>query len=60
MMLDFVQMRFPELLALAKQLTEGITGPDVLPSMSHKLFAAQTVEEARQLLPGIDRSGTKH
>ena len=59
MLLGFVQMRFPELLALAKQQTEGITDPDVLPSVSHKLLAVQTIEEARQLLLGIDRGGTK-
>jgi hypothetical protein len=54
MLLGFVQMRFPELLALAKQRTEGITDPDLLPSMSHKLFAAQTLEEARRILLGED------
>jgi predicted transposase YdaD len=60
MLLGFVQMRFPELLALAKQQTEGITDPDLLPSLSHKLFAAQTVEEAKQFLLGEDRDETKH
>jgi predicted transposase YdaD len=60
MLLDLVQMRFPELLTLAKQQTDGITDPGVLPSLNHKLFAAQTVEEARQVLLGIDRGGTKH
>jgi hypothetical protein len=60
MLLGFVQMRFPELLALAKQRTEGITDPDVLPSVSHKLLAAQTVEEARQILLDVDKGETKH
>jgi predicted transposase YdaD len=60
MLLDLVQMRFPELLTLAKQQTDGITDPGVLPSLNHKLFAAQTIEEARQVLLGIDRGGTKH
>lgn len=60
MLLDLVQMRFPELLTLAKQQTDGITDSGVLPSLNHKLFAAQTVEEARQVLLGIDRGGTKH
>jgi hypothetical protein len=60
MLLGFVQMRFPELLALAKQRTEGITDPDLLPSMSHKLFAAQTLEEARRILLGEDSGETKH
>jgi predicted transposase YdaD len=60
MLLAFVQMRFPELLALAKQQTEGITDPDLLPSVSHKLLAAQTLEESRRILLSIDRGGTKH
>ena len=60
MVLGFVQMRFPELLALAKQQTEGITDPDFLPSVSNKLLAARTLEEARKVLLSIDRSGTKH
>jgi predicted transposase YdaD len=60
MLLGFVQMRFPELLALAKQRTEGITDPDLLPSLSHKLFAAHTVEEAKQFLLGEDRDETKY
>jgi hypothetical protein len=60
MLLDLVQMRFPELLTLAKQQTDGITDPGVLSSLNHKLFVAQTVEEARQVLLGIERGGTKH
>ena len=60
MLLAFVQMRFPELLALAKQQTEGITDPDLLPSVSHKLLAAQTLEESRRILLSMDRGGTKH
>ncbi len=60
MLLGFVQMRFPELLALAKQQTEGITDPDFLPSVSHKLLATQTLEEARRILLSIDKGGTKH
>src|SRR5712692_3956726 len=60
MLLGFVQMRFPELLALAKQRTEGITDPDLLPSVSHKFLAAQTLEEARRILLSIDKGETKH
>jgi flagellar biosynthesis/type III secretory pathway protein FliH len=59
MLLDLVHIRFPELLTLAKQQTDGITDPGVLPSVNHKLLAVQAVEEARQLLLGIDRGGTK-
>jgi len=60
MLLGFVEMRFPELLALAKQRTEGITDPDVLPSVSHKLLAVRTVEEAKRILLSIDKGETKH
>ncbi len=60
MLLGFVQMRFPELLALAKQQTEGITDPDILPSVSHRLLAARTLEESRRILLSLDRGGTKH
>ncbi len=60
MLLDLVQIRFPELLTLAKQQTDGITDPGVLPSLNHKLLAVQAVEEARQLLLSIDRGETKH
>ena len=60
MLLDFVQMRFPELLALAKQQTDGITDPGVLPSLNHKLLDCQTVEEARQLILNINKGETKH
>ena len=60
MLLGFVQMRFPELLALAKQQAEGITDPDLLPSVSHKLLATQTLEEARRILLSIDKGRTKH
>jgi predicted transposase YdaD len=60
MLLDLVQSRFPELLTLAKQQTDGITDPGVLPSLNHKLLAVQTIEEARQILLGIERNGTKH
>ncbi|HEX9134285.1 MAG TPA: hypothetical protein VF844_18495 [Ktedonobacteraceae bacterium] len=60
MLLGFVQMRFPELLALAEQQTGGITDPNFLPSVSHKLLAVQTLEEARRMLLSVDRGGTKH
>jgi predicted transposase YdaD len=60
MLMSFVQIRFPELLALAKQQTENIKDPDLLPSVNRKLLAVQTIEEARQIFLSVDKSGTKH
>ena len=60
MLLGIVQLRFPELLALAKQQVENIKDAEVLPSVSLKLVAAQSVEEARQILRSIDKSEKKH
>jgi predicted transposase YdaD len=56
MLLMLVQLRFPELEALAKQQTDGITDPELLPTVNFKLLAAQTIEEARQILLNIDKS----
>ena len=60
MLLMLVQSRFPELEALAKQQSEGITNPELLPPVNFKLLAAQTIEEARQILLSINKSKTKH
>ena len=60
MLMRLVQLRFPELLALAKQQANGITNPEVLPPVNFKLLDVQTVEEARQLLLNINRGETKH
>jgi len=60
MLLKLIQLRFPELEALAKQQSDGITTPEILPSVNFKLLAAQTVEEARQILLSINKSETKH
>jgi predicted transposase YdaD len=60
MLIGLIQFRFPELLALAKQQTDGITDPEVLPPVNSKLIAVQTIEEARQILLSVDKSGTKH
>src|SRR6266568_7019824 len=50
MLRDFLQLRFPETLALAKQQTNNIKDPEVLRTVLTKLFAAQTAEEAKQIL----------
>ncbi len=60
MFLGLIQLRFPELEALAKQQTDGITDPEILPPVNFKLLAAQTIEEARQLLLNLDKDGTGH
>jgi predicted transposase YdaD len=52
---DFLQMRFPELLALAAQQTNSIKNAEVLRTLSTKLFAAQTAEEARQILLDVNK-----
>ncbi len=49
-LLSFVQIRFPELVTLAKQQTTPISDPDVLHSLTVKLFGVQTADEAKQAL----------
>src|SRR5260370_11986926 len=60
MLLMLVQLRFPELEALAKQQSDGIISPEILPPVNFKLLAAQTIEEARQILLSINKSEMKH
>jgi predicted transposase YdaD len=60
MLLKLIQLRFPELEALAKQQGDDITTPEILPSVNFKLLAAQTVEEARQILLNLDKDETRH
>ena len=60
MLMRLVQLRFPELLALAKQQADGITNPEALPPVNFKLLDVQTIEEARQLLLNINKGETKH
>jgi predicted transposase YdaD len=49
-LLSFVQMRFPELVPVARQQVASIKDPGALHDLIIKLFAVQTVEEARQAL----------
>jgi predicted transposase YdaD len=60
MLIRLVQLRFPELLALAKQQADGITNPEVLPPINFKLLETQTIEEAKQLLLSVNKGETKH
>jgi predicted transposase YdaD len=58
--LSFVQRHFSELISLAKQQTDRITEPEVLQTVILRLLAAQTVEEARQILLNLDQSQNKN
>ncbi len=49
-LLSFVQMRFPELVPVARQQVASVKDPETLHNLLIKLFAVQTVEEARQAL----------
>jgi predicted transposase YdaD len=49
-LLSFVQVRFPELIPIAKQLVTAIKDPETLHNLTIRLFAVQTVEEAKQVL----------
>jgi len=60
MLIRLVQLRFPELVALAKHQADGIANPEVLPPVNFKLLDAQTIEEAKQLLLSINLNETKH
>ncbi len=53
-LLSFVQVRFPKLVTLAKQQTTPINDPDVLHSLTVKLFSVQTADEAKQALMEVD------
>ncbi len=59
-LMSFVQRHFPEIAALAKQQTEEIEDPEVLQTVILKLLAAQTAEEAKQILLGVDKGEQKH
>ena len=49
-LLSFVQMRFPELVPVARQQVASIKDPGALHDLIIKLFAVQAAEEARQAL----------
>ncbi len=49
-LLSFVQVRFPELVSLAKQQTASINDPEVLHKLIVTLFNVQTADEAKQVL----------
>ena len=49
-LLSFVQVRFPELVSLAKQQTAPINDPEALHNLIVTLFNVQTADEAKQAL----------
>ena len=51
---SFVQMRFPELVPLAEQHLHFIHDPEELHNLILKLFAVQTIDEARRVIAGTD------
>ena len=57
MVRDVAQMRFSELVSLAEQQAEKLDNPDVLQHLTMQLFGAYDVDEARELLLQIDRTG---
>ena len=54
-LMSYLQMRFPEITALAMQQTNRIDDQEVLQAVSLKLFAAQAVEEAKQILLEVNK-----
>jgi predicted transposase YdaD len=55
MLRDFLHLRFPETLALANQQTSNIKDPEALRTILTKLFTAQTIEEAKQILLDVNK-----
>lgn len=53
--ISFLQTRFPELLFFANQQTKSINDPEVLQILLTQLFAAQTAQEAWQMLLDINK-----
>ncbi len=60
LLMSFVQKRFPETMALAKQQVEGITDLEVLRKVFLKLFDAETADEVKKVLFEIDDHKKKH
>ena len=52
-LITFIQKHFPNLTSLAKKRAKAITDPEMLQSVVLKLLAAQTEEEAKQLLRAV-------
>ncbi|HVB25153.1 MAG TPA: hypothetical protein VNG51_24665 [Ktedonobacteraceae bacterium] len=57
MVREVAQMRFSELTSLAEQQAEKLDNPDALQHLTMELFGARDMDEARELLLRIDRTG---
>ena len=57
MVRDVAQMRFSELMPLAEQQAKKLDDPDALQYLTMQLFGAYDMDEARELLLQIDRTG---
>ena len=53
--MNYLQVQFPEITSLASQQINSIKDAEVLNALSLKLFAAQTVEEVRQILLDVNK-----
>jgi len=53
--MSYLQTRFPEITVLANQQINSINDLNALDVVSIKLFAAQTVEEAKQILLDVNK-----
>jgi len=54
-LVSYVEMRFPQIVALAKQQADAIKDPEVLQDLILKMFSAQTAEEAEQCLITVSK-----
>jgi flagellar biosynthesis/type III secretory pathway protein FliH len=54
-LISYIQVRFPELVSLAKQQTASIHDPEVLHNLIVKLFGMQTDDEARKALMEVEK-----
>lgn len=55
-LISYIQVRFPELVSLAKQQTTSIHDPEILHNLIVKLFNMQTADEARQALMEVENN----
>ena len=59
-LMSLVQRHFPEVADLARQRTVEIEDPEALQTVILKLLAAQTVDEAKQILLDVGKDEKKH
>ena len=59
-LLTYIEMRYPNLAALAQRQTSAITDPTILNQALSTLFALQSTEEVEQYLKSLGNSATKN